>query len=56
MYFLYSFPYRNPNWWPRRTLLEKVLILISILALIGLIALVLVLTGVIVQKKECESK
>lgn len=48
--------FRNPNWWPRRTALEKSLIVISILALIGIIALVLSLTGVLLQKKDCESK
>lgn len=48
--------FRNPNWWPRRTALEKSLIVISILALIGIIVLVLSLSGVLVKKKECESK
>lgn len=47
---------RNPNWWPRRTALEKSLIIISILSLIGIIVLVLSLSGVVVKKRECESK
>lgn len=55
VFFLFSVHCRNPNWWPRRTALEKSLIIISILALIGIIALVLSLSGVLVEKKECES-
>jgi len=47
---------KNPNWWPRRTALEKSLIIISILALIGIVALVLSLSGVLVKKRECETQ
>lgn len=50
------FIYRNPNWWPRRTALEKSLIIISILALIGIIVLVISLSGILAKKKDCESK
>lgn len=57
LFFYFSFrTERNPNWWPRRTALEKSLIVISILALIGIIALVLSLSGVVVKKRECESE
>lgn len=52
----FSFLCRNPNWWPRRSSLEKSLIVISILALIGIVALVISLSGVLVKIKECESK
>ncbi|XP_036347356.1 neprilysin-2-like [Rhagoletis pomonella] len=45
---------RNPNWWRRRTTLERCLVLISIIALIAVIGLVIGLVSVILSNRLAE--
>ncbi|XP_037942107.1 neprilysin-2-like isoform X3 [Teleopsis dalmanni] len=45
---------RNPNWWRRRTTLERCLTLLSIFAFIAVIALVIGLVSVILSKQIAE--
>ncbi|XP_014091152.2 neprilysin-2 isoform X1 [Bactrocera oleae] len=45
---------RNPNWWRRRTTLERCLVLISIIALIAVVGLVIGLVSVILSNRLTE--
>ncbi|XP_067648018.1 neprilysin-2 isoform X5 [Eurosta solidaginis] len=45
---------RNPNWWRRRTTLERCLVLISIFALIAVVGLVIGLVSVILSNRLTE--
>ncbi|XP_055324267.1 neprilysin-2-like [Sitodiplosis mosellana] len=45
-----------PEWWTRRTTLDKSLIVFGIIALIGKVVLFALLYAVVVEKKECENQ
>lgn len=55
MLFFVIYIFRNPNWWKRRTALERALTLISIVCLIAVVALVVSLVVVIVNEQIKQS-
>ena len=50
------FYFRNPNWWRRRTTLERVLCLLSTFALIAVVGLVIGLVAVIFSNQIAEGE
>lgn len=52
----FVFTFRNPNWWKRRTGLERALFLISIVCSIALIVLIVSLVSVIMKEKMKEGR
>lgn len=55
---IYCYPnfFRNPNWWKRRTGLERALTLISIVCSLALVVLVISLVTVILNDKSKDGK